>query len=1523
MKLKLCTALLTAAILVPLSVVAETAPNSVEAKHAAIQTFGKLPLSFEATESPSRFLAHSGGYAVSVGAAESSVVVADSKSGKAHPLRFSFEKSNPTATIEAFDPLPGVTNYLTGNDSSKWRLGVKNYAKLRARGVYPGVDVVYYGDQHRLEFDFVVAPKADASVIALNFSGMDKLYRGSAGDIVAVISGHPLLFGKPKAYQRIGGVSKPVSAEYVLSASGHAQLKLGAYDHNSELVIDPVVSYATYLGGSSTDAVNAITVDSNLDVYVTGSTASINTSTNFPVTSGTLVGSADAFLVKYHYDQSAGVVTMKYSDIISGTLPTTNASATGTAIALDQPPLTASSNVYIAGWTNITNLPTPKNVTLTAPNAYAGGDSDAFIMIFNATTGDLVRTSYLGGKYADSAYGIAVDPSSNVIVVGQTCSPDFPAYSAWETRTENCVAFVTKLDNNLDIASPDHVTNCQVINKETVCDELPGYISPYVSGLGPAPAASGQTYYFSETFGGQPIPPLTTAGAWTPCTVYPQYAIVEDLNSTPDIQIALNDGASGEYAAPTPTSTQVPDWQAALHAITSDGAEYPCTSWTSSVPITASTPTGPINWENLGLAGQAIPGNATEANGVALDPQGDVFLVGGTNSTTLNNTWSWPAVDGPGREICITTGAGAWILKVSGVDGSCIYLHTLETTPTSNGTLDTANGVAVDGSGRAYITGTMSAALASVGGGYEQSTSGKGEAFVVRYDTDGDAQQYAASIGGSGLDEGLGIAVDSSGSAYVVGLTQSADFPMINPLQNPNSGSVSDAPITALNGGQDAFVAKLSSDGTALLFSAYLGGSEYDQANGIATDPGNLGNMYIAGSTFSSDLISDYVPESNGEFTPTLPQPSFGGGTNSDGFVAMIAGDSLPTVTVLPGSLQFGDVPVSESSQSKVVYTNNSSVSSVNITSIAVTSTSGYFALAAATTGSCETGPIAHNASCNIWVTYTPTTSSSTTFTGTLEIKDDTSSAAHVVNLSGGIASPNILLSESSMAFTNINEGTTSPEQDLTVTNNGLGPLNITGVTISTSTLTSSDFSIYSSDTSCSNSQGSTVTVASGSSCTIAVKFTPSTLGPEYGTLTIANNSSQSSLAVPLSGTVALVQSSVTPTTYGFGSQAVGTTTASSALPTFTVQNLGSTGQILYVNVGAASTNFAVVSGSNTCASSSGVAVDGTCHFQVAFSPTTTGTLAGTVTVTGNGSILPLNISLNGIATPATGLIEISSPLTQSLTFGSQTVKTTSSQTVAVYNGSSTTALANLSAAISPTGGFTITSQTCGTTLAAQGSCQYTISFTPAQVDSSAETATLTVSATGVTSATVSLSGTGATSGGGGGTADFALSAESSQVSVTQGSSATFTIYVTGTSSTSNDTVTFSCSCPSSYSISPTSLKLNGIGTAKVYLTVNTSGGSAANRHERTIPSQIFYAMLSCSFVGILLSGKRRGVRLALMLVVLGLVMGMVACGSSSSSSSGGLSPQGSPYTFSFSATSSTGATTTLPGGLTLGVSAR
>jgi hypothetical protein len=1419
MKLKLCTALLTVAtVLTPLSLVAEKAQNPADAKRAAVEVYGKLPLSFEATGDSARFLAHSGGYSVTVGASESAVAVTDAKSGKHQTLRFSFDQANVAASLEAIEPQPGVTNYYLGQDPGKWRLGVKNYAKVRAQGVYPGVDVIYYGDHRRLEFDFVIAPKADPRVIALSFSGMDKFYKDANGDLVAEVNGQPVRFVKPYAYQKIAGVPKPVAVDYELASAGRVHLRLGDYDSNAELIIDPVVSYATYLGGSKTDVANGIAVDSQGSAYITGGTCS----SNFPVSSifhsGTFQGACDAYVTKFSPDG----LTLEYTTILGGLLPG-NSAAEGYAIGLD-----SLNQAYIVGATNIEDLP---GNTGGALNVYQGGDSDAFIVILNPS-GSLQRSSYLGGSGADYGYGVAVDQGTpaNVTVVGQTCSQDFPGYNAFETKVEACVAFITKLDNNLDIASP---------------------ISLTASALSPAPASGGgKTYYFSEFFGGQPVAPYPTA-LWEPLTPFSQGAIIVDTNG--NVQIALNGGTSGLLVPATTTlGVPIPDWKTTISAITIEG-----------------TPPTAISWMNYGKSVGTSVTAYSEAYGVAVDSHGDAFVAGGTNTGFLASTL-WP---------CSPGGSGAWVLKVSGMNGACRYEWTLETTPADvTAKIDTARAIAVDSKGQAYVVGTMTGALPkATSKAYNSAVTGGSDAFLLRVNNLGSAIDYATYLGGTGDDQGLGVAVDESFQPYVTGGTTSIDFPVINPLQNPNT--LADLPLSGVEG---AFIAKFTADGSALILSSYLGGSVADQGNAIAvapnsdldsTDITNV-NMYVAGSTTSPDLLTTLLAQPMVAPSYVPPQTTFGG--NGDAFVSMILGSSIPTVTVTPGSLSFPIQDVNTTSIAMPVFFTIQGASTVSIKSISFSNPEFGQTFVGASGGNsadCPTfGPITPTlipptvSGCTVWVIFTPTTQGKQA--GYLTITDGTSSKPHVINLTGQGATPvDQITAANPFLFPAQVVSTSSPAKLVTLKNSGTGTLFINGITNS---VNPAEFS----ETDTCGAQ-----LASGSSCTISVVFTPNAVGQRTGTLTITDNAPGSPHTINLQGTgVGVSAPTITPTSLTFAGQPLNSTSSAQ--------------QVTLTNTAAASLNIGsvVISGtnlgdfnqSNNCGT---VAPGGSCIVNVTFTPTVLGSRGpASLVFTDSATNSPQTVALTGSGIAAAGTISLS-PAT--VPFGNQAVGTTStSQTVTLTNSSSTSALSLTSITVTgPNASDFVQTNSCPP-LAAGASCPIKLTFTPSVAG--AESASLTVTASASNSPqSVSLTGTGVGNGTGSAPGPFTVTPEATGVSITQGGTAVYSLAVAPMNGF-NNSITFTCAGPTGSSCSlssPNPVPMDGttVPTVKVY--VNTTGGNGTTANSRFGARSIFLALLPFSLMGILLINKRRGIWLALTLVGLCLALGSVSCGSGSSSS--------------------------------------
>jgi hypothetical protein len=1048
MKVKLCVALLALmVVMLPLSLLAGPGAAPANARLTATQVSANLPLSFEPADASGRYLARSGRYAVSIGATESFVVVTNPKSRSSQMLRFALQNANAAASIEAFDPLPGVTNYYVGNDPQKWRFGVKNFAKLQAKSIYPGVDMVYYGDQRRLEFDFVVAPNADPDPIALTFSGMDRLYTGAEGDLVAEVGGQPVRFAKPFAYQVVAGNKKPVSVEYALAGS-KAQLRIGEYDKNLELVIDPIVTYATYLGGHQTDEVDGMAVDVNGNTYVTGKTCS----PDFPGTSSTSTN-CNAYVTEIKADGSALVGN---TVIIGG-----NNNSWGRAIVLD-----SAGTAYVVGGTNSTDLPTNTTITkydgTTKPNAWFGGDSDAFIAIISG--GTLQRLAYLGGSGADDGFGVAVDGDKNVIATGETCfptgldtHPDFPAYSelqlAFQRKAEMCVGFITKLDNALNLYVQDPVN--------ASWGDAPDFAAP-----------AGGKFYFSEYFGGQP--PNVPTGGWM---------ANHSFHKGDVISVTYYDGATPKSNAEKCigsgiTGSVQPGWSSTQNAVDTDGT---------------------ATWQNMGPPG-ALVNATTISRAVAVDPLGDIFVAGGSDSGFI------------GCALCGDTsyyiGSGAWVAKVS-KDGGWVYSTVLGTIPT-----DTANAIAVDGSGRAYIAGTSTGGIFIPANttSFQPKNGGGQDAFIVQLDNAGTNINYASYLGGSGNDQGNGVTVDVNGAAYIVGSTKSSNFPTVNPLTNTTTS----LPMNALSGPEDAFVTRIIPGGSAVAFSSYIGGTNADQAFAVAAAQDGA-FVVAAGSTHSFDFPV-YQADPN---APPVFQPIYNKGVDNDAgdaFVVRIPIATLPNIAISPNNLDFGSVNVGTTTPVQPVTFTNTGNSPITITAVSVT---GEFASDPAS--NCSNAILATNQSCTVQVTFTPT-AGGVRPAGTIVFHDNGTGSPQTVNLSGtGIStsggSINITPSSSPFTFADQPQNTTSTAKVFTITNVGNAAVTFTSITL---TPVSGDFALTTDPSNPANACSTSSPLASGANCTIAVKFTPTGTGARPdGTLTVTASSNTVTMTLKGNGTAA------------------------------------------------------------------------------------------------------------------------------------------------------------------------------------------------------------------------------------------------------------------------------------------------------------------------------------------------------------------------------------------------------------------
>ncbi|HKR00217.1 MAG TPA: SBBP repeat-containing protein [Pyrinomonadaceae bacterium] len=433
-------------------------------KERAREIYGKLPLNFEInrgqTDESVKFLARGRGYNLFLTSTEAVLSLRkETRHGKTEglmakagrgrnpstrshgpstlsTLRMKLVGANSEAQVRGEEQLPGTINYFTGRDAEKWQRNVSSYAKVRYENVYPGVDMVYYGNQRELEYDFVLAPGANPGNIRLAFTGAQKVSVAGNGDLILQTDNGNLIQRKPVTYQEANGSRRTVAARYVIR-DGQVGFEVGDYDTSRPLIIDPILSYSTYLGGAGYDAAYSVTVDADGNAYIVGTTASAD----YPVTQGVAQAAVggdnalgDAFVTKLN----AAGTSLVYSTYLGG-------SDVDYAydIAVD-----ADGNAYVMGSTVSSDFPVTSGAFQTT-NASSNGSEDGFVTKLNATGSTLLYSTYLGGSGGDSCRAIAINSLGEAYVTGSTQSVDFPTTSgAYHTGLSegDSDAFVTKLN---------------------------------------------------------------------------------------------------------------------------------------------------------------------------------------------------------------------------------------------------------------------------------------------------------------------------------------------------------------------------------------------------------------------------------------------------------------------------------------------------------------------------------------------------------------------------------------------------------------------------------------------------------------------------------------------------------------------------------------------------------------------------------------------------------------------------------------------------------------------------------------------------------------------------------------------------------------------------------------------------------------------------------------------------------------------------------------------------------------------
>jgi len=388
-----------------------------------VRILGGLPLSFEPnqgqTDARVDYVARGGGYGLFLTGGEAVLELQSARAGRTGErsvVRMKLAGANESPKMSATDLLPGKSNYLIGNNPAKWHRNVPQFARVRYAQIYPGIDLVYYGNQGQLEYDFEVSPGADPKSVRLSFPGAQKLALDKTGNLVVKAEAGDVRLDAPRVYQRSGESREKVSGHFVLIAGNEVGIAVGQYDRSCTLVIDPVLSYSSYLGGSGVETSPSIAVDGAFNIYVAGQTTSgdfplVTPAPTPPPLQSTLKPPSDVFVAKL--DPSGS--TLLFSTFLGGTGDDLSA-----GIAVD-----AAQNVYVAGTTNAPDFPmaSPANGFQTAPKA---GGNHVFLSVLKPDGSGLNYSTYLSGSSLDVAAGLAIDNKANAYVIGTTTSADFP-----------------------------------------------------------------------------------------------------------------------------------------------------------------------------------------------------------------------------------------------------------------------------------------------------------------------------------------------------------------------------------------------------------------------------------------------------------------------------------------------------------------------------------------------------------------------------------------------------------------------------------------------------------------------------------------------------------------------------------------------------------------------------------------------------------------------------------------------------------------------------------------------------------------------------------------------------------------------------------------------------------------------------------------------------------------------------------------------------------------------------------------
>jgi MYXO-CTERM domain-containing protein len=587
--------------------------------------------------------------------------------------------------------LAGSSSYLIGNDSARWVSGVPAFERVTCEEVREGVDMVLRGAGGALEYDLVVAPGASARTLEVAFDGADRVRVDGDGSLVVEAGGVTFTERPPRALQRIGGEAVSVASGYRVTGATSAAFDLGAYDETRELLIDPVLAYSTYLGGSGSDYAYAVAVDAAGAIYVTGFTSSPDFPTapsNAPYQAA-LRGVDDVFVTKLVPGGSG--FRLAYSTFVGGSL-----GSYARGLAVD-----ATGAVYVAGSTNSADFPTAN-----ALQPSIGGQSDAFVLKLAPDGTALTYSTFLGGSQNDYGYGIAIDASGSAYVVGSTdgsgpttgtdgaIGPGFPLVHAVQPSFGGVTdAFLAKLDaSGSALTYSTYLGGAMDDEGRGVAVDASGaaYVTGYTSSLDfPTGAEGDAATPFQSLNGGDQNAFVTKLVPDGSAFAYSTFLGGSEVDQAHAIAV---DGAGAAYVTGLATSPDFPTmsaYQSQIGSVTGGSSAFVTKLAPSGTALSYST--------FLGGSGQ----DSGEA--IAVDGAGEAFVAGSTTSA------NFPVVNAAQAAYGAVGNAGgsnafvAGLLANGGDAGAPLFSTYL------GGSIgDLAEGVAVSGTGvgaSVYVAG--------------------------------------------------------------------------------------------------------------------------------------------------------------------------------------------------------------------------------------------------------------------------------------------------------------------------------------------------------------------------------------------------------------------------------------------------------------------------------------------------------------------------------------------------------------------------------------------------------------------------------------------------------------------------------------------------------------------------------------------------------------------------------------------------------------------------------------------------